>query len=66
GGLIDAIGPCGATFPNGDADGLADLIERALSGGHSICVAARDAHLQIHQPAAVAARYLDVFTSLQT
>jgi len=30
GGLADAIGPCGLTFPNGDASALAGALQRAL------------------------------------
>lgn len=32
GGLADAIGPGGWTFPNGDVEALADLLARALAG----------------------------------
>src|ERR1044071_8621228 len=31
GGLAEAIGPCGLTFPNGDARALADILARLLT-----------------------------------
>jgi glycosyltransferase involved in cell wall biosynthesis len=61
GGLSEAIGPCGMTFPNGDARALADAIERLLSDS-----AERDrlrqnapAHLARFTPRQVAALYLE-------
>ena len=63
GGLPEAVGPCGVTFPNGDAEALAeairDLLEseerrRALRAGAA-------AHLARFTAAAVARRYLSLF-----
>jgi glycogen synthase len=63
GGLPDAIGPCGVTFPNGDLNSLADRIGE-------LCVdpvtpsapsAAALAHLAAHSPVAVADEYLRLF-----
>lgn len=62
GGLGDAIGPCGVTFPNGNAAALAARIEDALRGRLSLAEpAARRAHLHRHEVGAVADCYLRVF-----
>jgi glycogen synthase len=62
GGLAEAIGPCGATFPNGDAPALAAAISRLLDDP-----AERDrlrekapAHLGRFTPRRVAAVYLEL------
>ena len=63
GGLPDAIGPCGATFPNGDAQALADALSRFLKTPGLLlqyCQHAEE-HLRKHRPAVVAARYLEIF-----
>jgi glycosyltransferase involved in cell wall biosynthesis len=64
GGLPEAIGPCGVTFPNGDARALADAITRLLDDP-----AERErlrqnapAHLARFTPQAVAAIYLEAMT----
>jgi glycosyltransferase involved in cell wall biosynthesis len=66
GGLKEAIGPAGLTFPNGDRVALAEQIERALdvtaAAPPSLSAAAR-AHLDRHSSAAVLARYV---TALET
>ena len=61
GGLAEAIGPCGVTFPNGDAQALARVLARLLEDP-----AERDrlranaaAHLARFTPRSVAAVYLD-------
>lgn len=62
GGLPDAIGPCGQTFPSGDAAALADRIANALS--HSPLESdptPRQQHLARHSPRKVAEQYLEVF-----
>jgi glycosyltransferase involved in cell wall biosynthesis len=62
GGLPEAIGPCGITFPNGDADALAGAIAR-LMGDTGLLQSLRDAapaHLARHTPQAIVDRYLDV------
>jgi glycosyltransferase involved in cell wall biosynthesis len=64
GGLAEAIGPCGATFPNGDTDALASLIEATLGGRISICEESRRTHLLNHTPAVVAGGYLSAFEAL--
>ena len=64
GGLAEAIGSCGVTFPNGDARALADAITRLLDDP-----AERDrlrqnaaSHLARFTPQAVAAVYLETMT----
>ena len=60
GGLPEAIGPCGLTFPNADAGALADILEgllRAPSGRDRFVGAAPD-HLAHFQPSTIAKRYL--------
>lgn len=62
GGLVDAIGPCGMTVPNGDVEALADRIESALkSEDLSVYRAAAPDHLKRHQAKQVAVAYLRVF-----
>jgi glycogen(starch) synthase len=62
GGLPEAIGSCGLTFPNGDVAALAEKIEMALVKRD---VASRlldgvELHLAKHRPASVAGRYLEI------
>ena len=62
GGLADAIGPCGRTFPNGDAAALAAVLAELL-GDEPARRRLREqapAHLARHTGAAVARRYLEV------
>jgi len=62
GGLKDAIGECGETFPNGDAAALAEVL------GHLLASPQRQQayrelgarHLRRHEASAVAAEYLRV------
>lgn len=63
GGLKDAIGPCGVTFPNGDVAALTACLAEALRAedGHQSYLNHAAAHLAKHRPAAVAKRYLEVF-----
>lgn len=59
GGLADAIGPCGYTFPNGDAAALAALVSALLRGAAPTPdPAARRAHIARHSLDAVAGAYL--------
>jgi glycogen(starch) synthase len=63
GGLADAIGPCGPTFPNGDAAALAAELSRLLKDPAlraEYRLHAKD-HLQMHRAEVVAARYLEIF-----
>ncbi len=63
GGLKDAIGACGITFPNGDVEGLADRLADLLTRHDKMAVfrAAAEAHLSRHTKSAIAAAYLQVF-----
>lgn len=62
GGLREAIGPCGLTFPNGDAAALAGLLERALGDPEEGRDLLRNApeHLARHRAGVVARAYLEV------
>lgn len=63
GGLPEAIGPCGLTFPNGDAEALAATLEKLLlqPNEHSRLLANTASHLAQFKAAAVAQRYLSLF-----
>jgi glycogen(starch) synthase len=61
GGLAEAIGPCGVTFPNGDARALAQSISRLL-GDPTECERLRQSavlHLARFAPRQIASVYLD-------
>jgi glycogen synthase len=62
GGLPEAIGPCGLTFPNGDVAALAEKIEMALVKRDvaSELLDGVNPHLAKHRPATVAGRYLEI------
>jgi glycogen(starch) synthase len=62
GGLPEAIGPCGVTFPNGDSTALADRITELLTDERRITELSShaDGHLRKHEPARVAERYVEV------
>lgn len=62
GGLPDAIGPCGVTFPHGDIPALARSIADLLAPGADLekFRAAASGHLAKHSARAVAAQYLKV------
>lgn len=63
GGLVEAIGDHGLTFPNGDAAALANQIENVLSNINTVPVLLEgtDLHLEGYRARAVAERYLEVF-----
>lgn len=63
GGLADAIGPCGLTFPNGDAEALAAALREALTRPELSAqwAAAAPAHLAAHTARAVTDAYLTLF-----
>ena len=64
GGLTEAIGRCGLTFPNGDARALADAITRLLDDPAE-CERLRQnapGHLARFTPGRVAALYLEAMT----
>ena len=63
GGLPDAIGACGESFPNGDADALASVLAALLRDPARYAALRRGAerHLHRHNRAQVASEYLGVF-----
>ena len=63
GGLTDAIGGHGFTFPNGDAEALADRLEGILSDIETArhCLDGVDRHLAQCKARAVAQNYIAVF-----
>ena len=62
GGLPEAIGTCGVTFPNGDAAALAKIIQSLLSQPDQIQSYRQNAgrHLANHKPEIVARQYLQL------
>jgi glycosyltransferase involved in cell wall biosynthesis len=63
GGLKDAIGPCGITFPNGDVEALTQALADLLtdSTGLATYQERAEGHLRRHTGAEVARAYLRVF-----
>lgn len=63
GGLKEAIGPCGLTFPNGSVEGLAVALRRALLEPElrEFLRAQREMHLARFEAANVAREYLGIF-----
>jgi glycosyltransferase involved in cell wall biosynthesis len=63
GGLPEAVGPCGVTFPPGDDGRLADILRSLVECPESLETyrVAAPAHLAHHRPETVSARYLDLF-----
>jgi glycosyltransferase involved in cell wall biosynthesis len=61
GGLAEAIGPCGLTFPNGNAPALAHALSRLLNDSAECdrLRQAASAHLARFTPRHVAGLYLD-------
>jgi glycosyltransferase involved in cell wall biosynthesis len=66
GGLADAIGACGLTFPNGNAPALAAAIREILTrdGLFEQLRAGVPEHLARHTAGAVASAYLEIFHRL--
>ena len=64
GGLPEAIGPCGVTFPNGDEQRLATILEGLLASPSELerYRTASAAHLARHTSDVVSAQYLDFFS----
>jgi glycosyltransferase involved in cell wall biosynthesis len=62
GGLPEAIGPCGMTFPNGDASTLADSLAELLANDAMLATYSRHAHAHLagFRKLEVARRYLEV------
>jgi glycogen synthase len=66
GGLKEAIGPCGVSFPNGDAEALAALLE-GLIRSPELCADYRAnaaAHLSGYTKTVVAEKYLHIFAAV--
>jgi glycogen synthase len=65
GGLKEAIGPCGLTFDNGDAAGLASLLEEVLADPDRFLPPPEmtAGHLAWHRSEQVLARYLAVLAA---
>ena len=63
GGLPDAIGPCGVTFPNGDVTALTAKLRSLLMDGSSVnrLRACASTHLAKHTASAAGAAYLRIF-----
>jgi glycogen(starch) synthase len=69
GGLPEAIGPCGISFPNGNSAALADALEKMLKLSRAEYAELRShaaAHLAPRSRARVAAVYLEHFESMLT
>lgn len=66
GGLPEAIGPCGLTFPNGDVPALAALLRRLLldSPLTASLSARREEHLAQFHTGAIARRYVELFSQI--
>lgn len=66
GGLAEAIGPCGWTFPNDDVEALARALERALAhpSTDERMERQRARHLARHSRERSAARYLEILRPL--
>ena len=65
GGLPEAIGPCGITVPNGDADALAQALEQLLLDPNEqkrLLIRAPE-HLARFHPTTIAKAYLNLFHS---
>ncbi|MFB2773250.1 glycosyltransferase family 4 protein [Pelatocladus sp. BLCC-F211] len=63
GGLKEAIGPCGVTFPNGDVQALTQVLSNLLTDNSKLVQYREKAalHLCRHRQADVAKAYLQVF-----
>jgi glycosyltransferase involved in cell wall biosynthesis len=63
--LPEAIGRCGLTFPNADAEALTDILENLLRvpSERVRFLGAAPEHLAHFQPSMIAKRYLDLFQS---
>lgn len=62
GGLPEAIGPCGITFPNGDVEGLAAALRRILAESGMLASLRENAaaHLARHRAQSIASQYLEL------
>ncbi len=62
GGLVEAIGPCGVTYPNLNAGALAGKIQQVMADPdlQKACRASAQQHLLLHEKSQVAQSYLDI------
>jgi glycosyltransferase involved in cell wall biosynthesis len=67
GGLKEAIGLCGCTFPNGDPGTLSAILVQLLTQEHKVDNFRHHALLQVesHRPTFVAHKYSEIFKGLQ-
>lgn len=65
GGLKDAIGSCGVTFPNGDVQALTQVLFNLLHNPAQLSIYRANSpdHLLRHQKSAIATAYLEVMQS---
>jgi glycogen(starch) synthase len=65
GGLPEAIGPCGLTFPNGNATDLADRLQSLLGSPNELkrLLSQAPDHLRQFHPETIAQSYLALFRS---
>jgi glycosyltransferase involved in cell wall biosynthesis len=63
GGLPEAIGPCGVTFPNGNDERLAEILEQLLKDPSALeqYRNAAVSHLASHKADVISAQYIDLF-----
>jgi glycosyltransferase involved in cell wall biosynthesis len=64
GGLKDAVGPCGVTFPNGDSDALARVLKSMMTASPLASRISAE-HLALHTSKAVGAAYLNVIEKVR-
>jgi glycosyltransferase involved in cell wall biosynthesis len=65
GGLPEAIGPCGLTFPNGETEALAGVLQQLLTNPNKLAAlrANAAAHLAQFNRTHVARLYLDAMSA---
>lgn len=64
GGLPDAIGACGTTFPNGDSQALAQLLISLLQNPTQLNAYRQEAadHIEKHTASAISKKYLEIIS----
>jgi glycogen(starch) synthase len=68
GGLAEAVGPCGVTFPKGNIDALARRLKELFSDKSKLAALRTHApeHLNRHRPRTVAENYLAILDQVST
>lgn len=63
GGLMEAIGNHGLSFPNGDHEALANCLEKVIVDAalRETLMVGVDQHLESYKPKVIAKKYLDIF-----